>query len=105
MALSDYTRESVTTEGFKLINIHDNSYPAHVWLYIFCGLMDSMWQTAGMLFAPQLLQELTKTQAYWMMGAMSNDPAKLAHFAGLYKSIQSAGGAVAWRMDGLKERG
>lgn len=40
-----------------------------------------------------------------MMGAMSNDPAKLAHFAGLYKSIQSAGGAVAWRMDGLKERG
>ncbi|KIM34051.1 hypothetical protein M408DRAFT_325579 [Serendipita vermifera MAFF 305830] len=82
----DYSRESVAAEGFQLINIHDSSYPAHIWLYIFCGLMDSMWQTA----------------AYWMIGSMSNDPAKLAHFAGLYKSIQSAGGAVAWRLDALK---
>lgn len=38
------------------------------------------------------------------MGAMSNDPAKLAHFTGLYKSIQSAGGAVAWRIDAIKIR-
>ena len=35
---------------------------------------------------------------------MSNDPAKLAYFAGLYKSVQSAGGAVAWSVDGLDTR-
>lgn len=47
MVIRDYTRELVVADGFKLINIHDSSYPAHIWLYIFCGLMDSMWQTAG----------------------------------------------------------
>ena len=41
-----------------------------MWLYIFCGLLDSMWQTT----------------AYWLMGAMSNDPAKLAHFTGFCES-------------------
>jgi len=43
-----------------------------------------------------------QTTAYWLMGAMSNDPAKLAHFTGFYKSIQSAGGAGAWRADARK---
>lgn len=81
-----YTRESAASSDFRLINIHDKSYPAHIWLYIFFGLTDSMWQTT----------------AYWMMGAMSNDPAKLAYFVGLYKSFQSAGGAVAWRLDAIK---
>ena len=44
----------------------DHRYGARLALYVFCGLMDAMWQTT----------------AYWMMGAMSNDPAKLAHFTG-----------------------
>lgn len=35
------------------------------------------------------------------MGAMSNNSRKLANFAGFYKGIQSAGGAVMWRIDGL----
>ncbi|CAG8616291.1 15059_t:CDS:2 [Acaulospora colombiana] len=74
--LRTYTRESASAPGFPLIDIHDKSYPAHVWLYIFCGLLDSMWQTT----------------------------AKLAYLAGLYKSIQSAGGAVSWRIDGIKLR-
>ncbi|KAF8898328.1 hypothetical protein BD779DRAFT_1666199 [Infundibulicybe gibba] len=42
------------------------------------------------------------TTSYWIMGAMSNDPAKLAHFAGFYKSIQSAGAAGVWRADAVK---
>jgi len=37
-----------------------------VWAYIFMGILDAMWQTT----------------AYWLMGAMSNDPSKLAYFAG-----------------------
>lgn len=40
-------------------------------LYIACGLLDSMWQTT----------------AYWLMGAMSNSAAKLAHFTGFCTSF------------------
>jgi hypothetical protein len=34
------------------------------------------------------------------MGAMTNNSRKLANFAGFYKGIQSAGGAIAWSLDG-----
>lgn len=53
---------------------------------MFYGFLDAIWQT----------------YTYWLMGALSNDPRKLAYFAGFYKSIQSAGAAVAWRIDALK---
>ncbi|KAF9219176.1 MFS general substrate transporter [Gyrodon lividus] len=78
-----YTRETVSPA--TSIDIYSKSYPAHVWLMIFCGLLDSMWQTF----------------AYWLMGAMSNDLAKLAVFAGFYKSLQSCGAAGVWRADGV----
>jgi len=68
------------------MDIYDTGYTGHLFLYIFCGLLDSMWQTT----------------AYWMMGAMSNDPARLAYFSGFYKSIQSAGAAGVWRADAMK---
>jgi hypothetical protein len=35
------------------------------------------------------------------MGAISNNSRKLAHFAGFYKGIQSAGAAIIWRLDGF----
>ena len=54
------------------IDIHEGAYVAHMWLYIFCGLLDAMWQTT----------------AYWFMGAMSNDPAKLANFAGFCTCLE-----------------
>jgi len=53
---------------------------------MFYGFLDATWQT----------------YAYWLMGAMSNEPRKLAYFAGFYKSIQSAGAAVIWRVDALE---
>ncbi|ETW78309.1 hypothetical protein HETIRDRAFT_454298 [Heterobasidion irregulare TC 32-1] len=81
----NYTRESIPPEAAKM-DIHDHGYAGRIWLYIFCGLLDAMWQTT----------------AYWMMGAMSNDPAKLAYFTGFYKSIQSAGAAGVWRADAVK---
>ncbi|KAG8715288.1 hypothetical protein FRC11_004798 [Ceratobasidium sp. 423] len=68
------------------MDFNDHGYAGKVWLYIFCGLLDAMWQT----------------YSYWMMGAMSNDPAKLAIFSGFYKSIQSAGGAGIWRADAME---
>lgn len=43
-----------------------------------------------------------QTYAYWLMGALSNDPRRLAYFAGFYKGIQSAGAAVVWRLDATK---
>ena len=58
----------------------------YCFLYIFYGFIDAMWQT----------------YAYWLMGALSNDPRKLAYFAGFYKGIQSAGAAVVWRLDAVK---
>lgn len=35
------------------------------------------------------------------MGSLSNNSRTLANFAGFYKGIQSAGAAVAWRIDGM----
>ena len=65
----DYTRETIQDK----IDIHESPYVSRLWLYIFCGLLDSMWQTT----------------AYWFMGAMSNDPAKLANFSGFCACLTS----------------
>jgi hypothetical protein len=89
--------------GAPRIDIYDKRYVGRIFFYVFCGLLDAMWQTT----------------AYWLMGAMSNDPAKLAFFTGycqsllfiasrcvfinpLDKSIQSAGAAGMWRADAVK---
>ena len=70
-AIRNYTRASVSLDnGYQPIDFTDSVYPSRVWLYIFCGLLDSMWQTA----------------AYWMMGAMSNDSSKLAYMTGFCES-------------------
>lgn len=39
--------------------------------------------------------------AYWIMSAISNDPFKLARYAGLYKAMQSAGSAGSFGMDAV----
>lgn len=70
--IRNYTRESIPEDSQK-IDIYDAEYVGRIFLYMFFGMLDAMWQTT----------------AYWMMGAMSNDPAKLAYFAGFcaYYSI------------------
>jgi hypothetical protein len=67
-------------------DVYDPGYVGNLFLYMFYGFLDATWQT----------------YAYWLMGALSNEPRKLAYFAGFYKSIQSAGAAVVWRVDALK---
>lgn len=62
---SDYTRNSNLPDAEK-IDIFSPGYGVKIVFYIFCGFLDSMWQTG----------------VYWLIGAMSNDPAKLAHFTG-----------------------
>lgn len=80
--------------GFVFQLTFDNDYndPIH-WdnsrfggpfvLFILYGFSDSVYQT----------------YLYWLMGAMSNDPALLARYAGFYKATQSAGAAAAFGID------
>lgn len=85
------------------MGVHDKGYVPRLWLYFFLGNLGAMWQTT----------------AFWIMGAMSNDPGKLAYFSGLCtsfcfdlrqsgqiilidNSIQSVGSAGIWRADGAK---
>ncbi|KNZ46850.1 hypothetical protein VP01_68g11 [Puccinia sorghi] len=75
----DYERGTVTNK----MDWHDPAYPGRVWLYMFYGVTDSMWQT----------------YAYWIMGMLADDPADLAPLVGFYKGIQSAGAAVIYRID------
>ena len=65
------------------MDLKDSAFVGRSLLYVLLGTLDAAWQTF----------------AYWIMGAMSNDPSKLAFFTGFYKSIQSAGGATAWGLD------
>ncbi|KAI9732014.1 MAG: hypothetical protein M1834_004465 [Cirrosporium novae-zelandiae] len=61
-------------------------YPPRIIIYIFWSLYDGMYQS----------------YAYWLMGSLSNNSRRLSHYSGWYKSLQSAGAAVVWRLDGLK---
>ncbi|ORX64054.1 MFS general substrate transporter [Basidiobolus meristosporus CBS 931.73] len=49
-----------------------------------------------------LLDASTQSYAYWIMGAMTNDSSMLARYGGYYKGVQSAGAAIAWRIDAVK---
>ncbi|KAH9162170.1 MFS general substrate transporter [Lactarius sanguifluus] len=61
---------------------------------------DSRYHAKGVLFFFLFLEGACyQALAYWIMGAISNDPFTLARFAGLYKAIQSAGGAGSFGMD------
>ncbi|KAI1759071.1 MFS general substrate transporter [Hypoxylon sp. FL1150] len=63
----------------------DSGFIGPMFLYIFYGLYDSVWQTC----------------IYWYIGALSNSGRKTANIAGFYKAFQSAGAVVFWRLDGL----
>lgn len=53
-------------------------------LYYLYGVFDSMYQTF----------------AYWIIGHLGkNDDDVTARYVGLYKAVQSAGGAVAWKLN------
>lgn len=54
-------------------------------LYLAYGFYDAIFQT----------------YAYWIMGALTNDAYRLSRYAGFYKSIQSAFGAVSWQLSNI----
>ncbi|RKP28067.1 major facilitator superfamily domain-containing protein [Syncephalis pseudoplumigaleata] len=72
-----YTAETAKQD----IDFTDSSRAAGpIVLYTFYGLLDAILQS----------------WCYWIMGALTNEPSVLARYAGLYKGVQSAGGAISW---------
>ncbi|RVX74568.1 hypothetical protein B0A52_01694 [Exophiala mesophila] len=78
-----YTRAEVNAEDYVPRDWTDSDYIGPMFLYIFYGFYDSVWQTT----------------AYWLMGSLTNNARKLANFTGFYKGIQSAGGAISPILD------
>lgn len=68
------------------IDYKDGAYIGPMFLYIFYGMYDAMFQT----------------YIFWSLGTLSNNPKTVALYAGFYKGIQSAAAAIAWRLDALK---
>jgi len=67
------------------VHYTDKAYHAKGALFFFFFFTDASYQAL----------------AYWIMGAISNDPFTLARFTGFYKAIQSAGGAGSFGMDAV----
>ncbi|XP_078167520.1 UNC93-like protein 1 [Carex rostrata] len=71
-------------EWTDLIDFKDGGrYAGPFVLYFSYGLLDAMFQSL----------------VYWVIGALADDSQILSRYSGFYKSIQSAGAAVAWQVD------
>lgn len=81
-----YTREEVTAKGYIPTDWTDPGYVGPMFLYLFYGFYDALWQAT----------------VYWFMGALSNSGRRSANYVGFYKGIQSAGAAVMWALDAHK---
>ncbi|KAI5953194.1 hypothetical protein KGF54_002565 [Candida jiufengensis] len=82
-----FTREEVeaTPPIIEPMDYTQGKYIGPMFLYIFYGAYDALFQTFTL----------------WCIGALSNNPKKVALYAGFYKGIQSAGAAIAWRLDAI----
>ncbi|KAL1896103.1 hypothetical protein Sste5346_004843 [Sporothrix stenoceras] len=60
-----------------------------IFLYIFYGAYDALWQSF----------------CYWLIGTESNSAGRAAVLVGAYKTFQSTGGAMAWRINALGKSG
>jgi hypothetical protein len=80
-----FERADVKPTADERIDWTDPEFAPLFVLYMFWGFFDAAWQTC----------------IYWYMGGLSNSPRKLSIYAGFYKSIQSTGNAIVWRLDTL----
>jgi MFS family permease len=81
-----YDRAFGESKTIKKKDWSDPGFAGPFILYMFYGFSDAAWQTC----------------VYWFMGSLTNNGRKLANFAGFYKGIQSAGGAITWALDDNK---
>ncbi|OBA22733.1 MFS general substrate transporter [Metschnikowia bicuspidata var. bicuspidata NRRL YB-4993] len=68
-----------------LIDFKDGLYIGPMFLYMFYGAYDAVFQSF----------------IFWVLGTFSNNPKKVALYASFYKSLQSAFSAIAWRLDAI----
>ncbi|KAL3444837.1 MFS general substrate transporter [Aspergillus insuetus] len=81
-----YTRATVSNPNFVPTDWTTPGYIGPMFLYIFYGFYDAVWQAS----------------IYWFMGAISNSGRRSANYVGFYKGIQSAGAAVMSSLDSRK---
>ncbi|KAH8553876.1 major facilitator superfamily domain-containing protein [Umbelopsis sp. PMI_123] len=67
------------------ISLTSPGFGGPFFLYMMYGFTDALYQS----------------YLYWLMGAMSNDSNTLARYAGFYKAVQSAGGAISFGIDAV----
>lgn len=48
-----------------------------------------------------LLDAIYQNYIYWLVGSLSNNGSELARLVGCYKSVQSVGSALSWRIDAI----
>ncbi|CUM64906.1 uncharacterized protein PRCAT00002524001 [Priceomyces carsonii] len=65
------------------IDFKDSNYIGPMFLYIFYGGYDALWQG----------------YCYWLIGLKSKSPAVGGVIVGCYKTMQCVGGAMAWRIN------
>ncbi|KAI1078559.1 major facilitator superfamily domain-containing protein [Whalleya microplaca] len=75
--------DSLNQDSSLKLDWHQGAYIGPMFLYMFYGFYDAVWQTS----------------VYWYMGAISNSGRKTANMAGFYKGFQSAGAAVFFNLD------
>lgn len=76
------------------------------------GIVPLDFETAGeflplfaLYFASGLADAFVQNWSYWLMGNLTSDVGKLGQYAGFYKGIQAAGGAISWKINGSKVSG
>lgn len=77
------TREDVV--DMTPIDFKDGKYIGPMFLYMFYGAFDAIFQNF----------------IFWILGTLSNNPRKVALYASFYKSLQSAFAAIVWRLDSM----
>ncbi|KAJ5730686.1 uncharacterized protein N7483_005194 [Penicillium malachiteum] len=66
-----------------LLDVHDEKAAGYITLYTFYGAVDGAWQTF----------------AWWIMGALSNDPLVLSIYSAFYKVFGAMGAAIVFSLD------
>ncbi|KAH3902417.1 related to DUF895 domain membrane protein [Saccharomycodes ludwigii] len=69
------------------IDFTERRYIGPMFLYMFYGFFDALWQC----------------YSYWIMGALTNSSRKCAIYTGYYKGLQSAGAAISWAIDNMNK--
>ncbi|CDK28021.1 unnamed protein product [Kuraishia capsulata CBS 1993] len=78
-----YTRAEVKSGKLTVMDWSDSGYIGPMFLFMFYGVYDAMYQTF----------------CYWLIGSLTNNARKLAIFAGFYKGMQCVGGIIVFCMD------